>query len=241
MDDRDAIAALVSDLHWQIDQLAARGIKDAAGNPYNPTYDKRGLQNAIDRGGLAVAEYVRRYVYKPPSDGYKKLEEADSLDLACEALAADEDKPYANLFSAEDRHRARTRLAPHVAAIERRKEAQRQRVTAKQSALPEDLDQLRTFAAQAKDADVSIAINRAILRQEPGDTVALNRLGRALESVGLFGEARDAFRRTVAIDSKNTIARKRLHELERLQERRAPPTARRERVSGATEDSAAEE
>jgi hypothetical protein len=74
MNDREAIAALVSDLHWQIDQLPRRGIKDNAGNPYNPSYYKRGLQNAIDRGGLVVAAYVTGYVYKPPSDGYQKLE-----------------------------------------------------------------------------------------------------------------------------------------------------------------------
>jgi hypothetical protein len=52
----------------------------------------------IGRGGLAAADYVRRYLYKPPSDGYKKLEDTDSLDLACEALVADADKPYAHLF-----------------------------------------------------------------------------------------------------------------------------------------------
>src|SRR3954447_10052288 len=99
MNDREAIAALVSDLHWQIDQLHPRGIKDNAGNPYNPSYYERGLQNAIDRGGVAVADYIRRYVYKPPSDGYKKLEDADSLDLACEVLVADDEKPYAHLFT----------------------------------------------------------------------------------------------------------------------------------------------
>src|SRR3954462_1594695 len=118
MDERDAIAALVSDLHWQIDQLRPRGIKDSAGNPYNPSYYKRGLQNAINRGGLAVAEDIRRYVYKPPSDGYKKLEEADSLDLACEALVADESKPYAHLFTDGDRAAARSRLAPVTAPLQ---------------------------------------------------------------------------------------------------------------------------
>src|SRR3954462_479486 len=117
MEDRDAIAALVSDLHWQIDQLKPRGIKDRAGNPYNPSYYKRGLQAAIERGGVAVADYVRRYVYGPPSDGYKKLEDADSLDLACEALVADAMKPYALLFTDADRNAARERLAPHVEAI----------------------------------------------------------------------------------------------------------------------------
>src|SRR3954470_1477681 len=95
MDEHDAIEALISDLHWQIDQLPGRGIKDRAGNPYNPTYYKRGLQNAIDRGDLAVVEYVLGYVHGPPSDGYKKLEDADSLDLACEALVEDATKPYA--------------------------------------------------------------------------------------------------------------------------------------------------
>lgn len=106
MDDHDATAALVSDLHWQIDQLQPRGIKDKAGNPYNPSYYKRGLTNAIDRGGLAVADYIQRYLYKAPSDGYRKLEEADSLDLACEALVADDSKPYAHLFPTliESRH-----------------------------------------------------------------------------------------------------------------------------------------
>jgi hypothetical protein len=90
---------VVSDLPWQIDQLRPRGIKDTAGNPYRPSYYKRGPQNAIDRGGLAVAEYARRNVYRAKSDGYKKLEEADSLDLACEALVADATKPYVHLFT----------------------------------------------------------------------------------------------------------------------------------------------
>jgi hypothetical protein len=136
VNDSDAIGALVSDLHWQIDQLPRRGIKDNAGHPYNPSYYKRGLQNAINRGGLAVADYVRRYVYKAPSDGHKRLEEADSLDLACEALVADSSKPYAHLFSEADRAAASKRLAPHIAAIERRNAATRARIDARRSELP---------------------------------------------------------------------------------------------------------
>lgn len=120
MDVDAAIAELVSDLHWQIDQLKPRGIKDAAGNPYNPSYYKRGLDNAIARGGTAVADYVRGYLDKPPSDGYKKLEDANSLDLACEWLVADADKPYAFLFTDAERELARARLKPHMAAIEAR-------------------------------------------------------------------------------------------------------------------------
>jgi len=127
MDEREAIAALVSDLHWQIDQLRPRGIKNQAGNPYIPSYYTRGLNNAIERGGTAVADYVRGYLNKPPSDGYKKLEDANSLDLACESLVADDSKPYAFLFSDADRAQARARLAPHLAAIEARNAAFRQR------------------------------------------------------------------------------------------------------------------
>ena len=52
-----------------------------------------------------MVEYVRGYLYKPPSDGYKKLEDADALDLACESLVQDERKPYAHLFTDEDRLR----------------------------------------------------------------------------------------------------------------------------------------
>lgn len=84
MNVEEATAALVSDLHWQIDQLRQRGIKNQAGGPYIPSYYKRGLDNALERGGTGVAEYVRGYLGKPPSDGYKKLEDANSLDLACE-------------------------------------------------------------------------------------------------------------------------------------------------------------
>ena len=135
-EDRDAIAALVKDLHWQIDQLGPRGIKDNGGNPYNPAYYKRGLQNAIDRGELAVADYVRRYVYKSPSDGYKKLQEADSLDLACEALVADAKRPYAHLFTDADRAAASKRLAPHIEAIESRKAASTARINELHAELP---------------------------------------------------------------------------------------------------------
>jgi hypothetical protein len=130
MNHHDAVEALISDLHWQIDQMKPRGIKDAAGNPYNPSYYKRGLQEALDRDGLEVVEYVRRFLSKPPSDGYKKLEGADSLDLVCEALVADEAKPYAFLFTDGDRVAAKERLAPHIQAIEDRKAEERARIDA---------------------------------------------------------------------------------------------------------------
>jgi hypothetical protein len=93
------------------------------------------LENAVAQGGLAPIEYVRRYLYKPPSDGYKKLEVADSLDLACESLVADETKAYAHLFTDADRAAARDRLAPHVAAIEMRRSDERARMEAARAEL----------------------------------------------------------------------------------------------------------
>ena len=215
LDDRDAIAALVSDLHWQIDQMRPRGIKDAAGNPYNPSYYKRGLQAAIDRGGLAVADYIRRYLSKPPSDGYRKLEDANSLDLACEALIADPHKPYADLFTDAERNAARERLAHHIAAIERRNTARARRIAQRRAELSDNLDELRNRATRPEDPELAVAVNTAIIDQAPEDTVALNRLGRAYETLGRPDEAKAAFRRVLELDSTNPIAGPRLHALER--------------------------
>ena len=130
MTDQEAIGALVGDLQWQIDQMRTRRITNAAGNPYNPSYYKRGLDAAIDSGGLAVAEYVKGFLYKAPSVGFQKLEAAESLDLACEALVASEGKEYESLFSDADRDAARERLAPHLEAIEVRTADRRARIDA---------------------------------------------------------------------------------------------------------------
>jgi hypothetical protein len=135
LSEHQAVAALVGDLHWQIDQMPVRGIKNEAGHVYIPHYYKRSLDSAIERGDQAVVEYVRAYLYKSPSDGYKKLEDANSLDLACEALVADQAKPYAPLFSAEDRVAANERLAPHLRAIEERNAEERARIDAARAEL----------------------------------------------------------------------------------------------------------
>jgi tetratricopeptide (TPR) repeat protein len=219
MNDSDAIAALVNDLHWQIDQLGPRGIKDKAGNPYNPAYYKRGLNNAIDRGELAVAEYVRRYVYKAPSDGYRRLADADSLDLACEALVADDSRPYAHLFTDADRAAARKRLAPHIEGIENRKAESSARIDARRSELPDDIERLREHAAETTEPEDAIAVNAAILEREPDDGVALNRLGRAYEAIGDIAKAKQTFEHAVEVDPGNTIAVGRLRDLVRNQRR----------------------
>lgn len=215
MEEKDAIGALVGDLNWQIEQMRPRNIKDSAGNPYTPSYYKRGLKNAVDRGGLAVAEFVRGYLYRSPSGGYKKLEDADSLDLTCEALVADDSKPYAHLFTDEDRAAARKRLAPHIAAIEARKADVRDRIAAKGEGLSGDLDTLQAKATEDLEPEVAVAVNQAILDQEPDDVVALIRLSRAHEALGHLEEAKEALEAALAADPKNTIAQGRLGRLER--------------------------
>lgn len=214
VDDRDAVAALITDLHWQIDQMGPRGIKDAAGKPYNPSYYKRGLQLAIERGDLAVPEYIRRYLSKPPSEGYKKLEEANSLDLACETLIADASKPYSYLFSDAERTKARERLAPHLAAIERRKAEREHRIAIATDSLPHDLSKLRELAAEAKDPEDSIAINSAIVAQDGRDVVALNRLARGHEALGTKHLAVEIFREVIRLDPANAIATRHLRYLD---------------------------
>jgi len=162
---------------------------------------------------VAVADYVRRYVYKPPSDGYKKLEDADSLDLACEALVADASRPYAHLFSDKDRAAARARLAPHIEAIEARKAASRARIDAHSSSLPGDAAELRALAAKPMPPEEAVAINGAILRQDAADVVAMNRLGRAYEELGSGVLAEQAFRDVLVVDPSNAIATRRLRDM----------------------------
>ena len=207
-DERAAVAALVSDLHRQVDQFRPRGIKDAAGNPYQASYYKRGLKAAVEEGGTAVVEFVRRYLYKAPSNGFVKLEEKNALDLACEALVADADKPYAGLFTDEDRAAARERLGPHLAFIESRKNP-----VARMEALPDDVGALRELAERDPAPDEAIAINGKILRLAPDDVVALVRLGRAHLDLHHDAEAIQAFERVLELEPANPIAASRLKNL----------------------------
>ncbi len=195
--------------------MGPRGIRNSAGNPYNPSYYKRGLSNAVERGKDAVVEYVQGYLYKPPSGGYKKLEAADALDLACEALVADEDKPYAHLFTDADRQAARDRLSPHIQAIDDRKAARRTRIETRRAELPADVTELRALAGDVPGSEDAIAINLGILERTPDDVVALNRLGRAYETLGLFDTACETFEKVLAIDPENGIAKRRLRDVER--------------------------
>jgi hypothetical protein len=128
METRAALNALISDLQWQLDQFGARGVK-------NPAHQRRGLQNAIDDGGLAVVEFVRSYLHKTPCESFKRLGRADALELTNEALVADDTRPYAQFFTDEDRAAARQRLAPHLETIEARMAERRARIEAQRKKL----------------------------------------------------------------------------------------------------------
>jgi tetratricopeptide (TPR) repeat protein len=59
----------------------------------------------------------------------------------------------------------------------------------------------------------AVAVNRDILSLYPSDVDAWNRLGKALAELGRYQESREAYAKTLDLDSTNTIARKNLARL----------------------------
>jgi hypothetical protein len=59
----------------------------------------------------------------------------------------------------------------------------------------------------------AVAVNRDILSLYPADVDAWNRLGKALAELGRYQESREAYTKTLDLDSTNTIARKNLARL----------------------------
>jgi tetratricopeptide (TPR) repeat protein len=59
----------------------------------------------------------------------------------------------------------------------------------------------------------AVAVNRDILSLYPSDVDAWNRLGKALAELGRYQESREAYTKTLELDSTNTIARKNLARL----------------------------
>ena len=70
------------------------------------------------------------------------------------------------------------------------------------------------------------AVNRDIVSLYPSDVDAWNRLGKALAELGRYKESREAYAKTLELDSTNTIARKNLARLAVLGEA-APARAER--------------
>lgn len=71
----------------------------------------------------------------------------------------------------------------------------------------------------------AIRVNQQLLERYPGNVDALNRLGRALNELGRYREARDAYNQAVAIDPLNSIAQKNLARLSTLTVETATPPA----------------
>jgi hypothetical protein len=75
------------------------------------------------------------------------------------------------------------------------------------------------------------AVNRAIIAVFPNDVDAYNRLGKALTELGQYSEARQAYARTLELDSLNSIAQKNLARLATLDEGTAVQTERSQKLS----------
>jgi len=69
----------------------------------------------------------------------------------------------------------------------------------------------------------AVTANQEIIEEFPGEVDAYNRLGRAYLELGVYSQAREAYRRTLEMDAANTIARKNLERLEQLGEDREVP------------------
>ena len=84
----------------------------------------------------------------------------------------------------------------------------------------------RATALHGQDTDEVIEVNREILRLRPDNMAACNRLGIALLSRGEKEEARKVFEKGVAKNPDNTIAKRRLLELDIV----IPETKRKRRI-----------
>lgn len=72
--------------------------------------------------------------------------------------------------------------------------------------------------SRAGEWEESVETNQAVLALDPGDVVALNRLGRALAKLGRIREAADAYQRAAEADPANGIAARNLARLTQLLE-----------------------
>ncbi len=75
------------------------------------------------------------------------------------------------------------------------------------------------------------AVNRAIIAVFPNDVDAYNRLGKALTELGRYSEAREAYAKTLELDSLNSIAQKNLARLATLDEGTAVQAAGGQKLS----------
>ncbi|MDD4859823.1 MAG: tetratricopeptide repeat protein [Dehalococcoidales bacterium] len=89
-------------------------------------------------------------------------------------------------------------------------------------------EQAISLAMQGRWRD-AIEVNKNILAEHPQEVNAFNRLGRAYMELGDYANARDAYKKAIAVDAYNAIAKKNLHRLSLLKES-AKPAEDRETV-----------
>jgi tetratricopeptide (TPR) repeat protein len=216
--------ALLSDC-WELARAyPTSSVLNRGGRPYRAIRFERKL-DAVADDPEGLLEYVRGLAYRT-TQGLDALVEYNRLDLTVETLIVDESKVYAPLFTARDRAAAAAKLARRAGQVEELardrtrqagdpEQAPSKRVDELRRSLPKDQPALRELAGQQIDPEMAIPINESILQQAPRDVVALNRLGRAYEAIGLIDQARSAFRTVLTIDPTNKIAAGRLRQLER--------------------------
>ena len=73
--------------------------------------------------------------------------------------------------------------------------------------------------------DEAANLNKSIIGRFPTDVDSYNRLGKAMTELGRYGEAREAYQKTLEIDPLNSIAGKNLSRLATLGEEAAPRPA----------------
>ena len=220
MSDRDVIAALVSDLHWQIDQIAARD-QEQRGQPVQPVVlqarpaerDRRGTSPSPSTSGATCTS--RRATAsrssRRPTRWIWRARRSSSTTRS----------PTRTCSRTKSARIARQRLAPHVAAIERRRAASQSRVEATRRTLPEGLDDLRALATAEANPEDSMAINTEIIRRAPDDVVTMIRLGRAYEALGQLEQAVAEYERALLLEPANRIVERRLRDAERQLQRRS--------------------
>ena len=73
--------------------------------------------------------------------------------------------------------------------------------------------------------DEAADLNKSIIGVFPTDVDAYNRLGKAMAELGRYGDAREAYKKALEIDSLNSIASKNLSRLATLGKKAAPRQA----------------
>jgi tetratricopeptide (TPR) repeat protein len=77
----------------------------------------------------------------------------------------------------------------------------------------------------------AVVVNQNIIDNFPTDVDAYNRLGRAYTELGEFAKAKEAYGKTLELDSDNAIAQKNLNRLSLLREPKAPVREERREVA----------